>query len=212
MLLIEPVIERAIQIESQSAPRHEPVTAPVVSRTTQRWGLVAGLLLFGAVWGTLFGLVAYVSRARQPQPWSAAKWGFLVALATGWTVSLFPFLKYPANPPGVGEPETIGYRQGLYFGFVALSIAGTALAAGLHRIPRRRHRWIAPVAYAVYAVAVFALMPSNPDPVRMPVRLVWTFRVVSLSALIVFWMILGGAFGRLVPPRGSPLPSNVGGA
>ena len=208
-MLIEPVIERAIQLESQSAPRHGSVTAPVVSRGTQRWGLVAGLLLFGAVWGTLFGLLAYVSRARQPQPWSAAKWGFLLALATGWTVSLFPFLKYPANPPGVGEPATIGYRQGLYFGFMALSIAGTALAAGLHRLLRRRRRWIAPVAYALYAVAVFALMPSNPEPVRMPARLVWTFRTVSLSALIVFWMILGGAFARLVDWRGLPSRGKV---
>ena len=212
LLLIEPVIERAIQIESQSAPLHESVTAPVVSRATQRWGLVAGLLLFGTVWGTLFGLLAYVSRARQPQPWSAAKWGFLLALAAGWTVSVFPFLKYPANPPGVGEPETIGYRQGLYFGFVALSIAGTALAAGLHGRLRRSRRWIAPVAYTLYAVALFALMPSNPDPVRMPARLVWTFRAVSLSALIVFWMILGGAFARLAGRRGLPSPGKVSGA
>ncbi|MGH2360059.1 MAG: CbtA family protein [bacterium] len=204
LVLIEPVIERAIQLEHQSARPQEPVTMPVVSRATQRWGLAAGLLLFGMVWGILFGLLAYLSRAWQPQRWSAARWGFLLALATGWTVSLLPFLKYPANPPGVGEPETIGYRQGLYFGFVALSVVGTALAAGLYR---RLHRtaalsegyrpWIGPVAYALYATAAFTLMPSNPDPVRMPVRLIWTFRAISFSALILFWMILGGVFGRL---------------
>ena len=34
---------------------------------------------------------------------------------------LVPALKYPANPPAVGNPETIYYREGLYIGLVAIS-------------------------------------------------------------------------------------------
>ena len=34
---------------------------------------------------------------------------------------LVPALKYPANPPAVGNPETIYYRESLYIGLVAIS-------------------------------------------------------------------------------------------
>jgi len=47
-----------------------------------------------------------------------------------WSVALIPFLKYPANPPGVGNPETMAFRQGIQLGFIALSALALA-AAGL---------------------------------------------------------------------------------
>jgi hypothetical protein len=34
---------------------------------------------------------------------------------------LIPSLKYPANPPAVGNPDTIYYREILYVGFIAIS-------------------------------------------------------------------------------------------
>src|SRR6266540_3810611 len=43
-----------------------------------------------------------------------------VAFASAWLV---PFLKYPSNPPGVGEASTISQRTRLYLAMVALSIA-----------------------------------------------------------------------------------------
>jgi hypothetical protein len=107
-------------------------------------------------------------------------------------VALFPFLKYPGNPPGVGEAGTIGYRQALYVGFIVLAVIGLALAASL----RRRLRgttpgpsgWIAPVAfYAIWALGLYALMPPNPDPVALPETIVRPFRALSLSGLVVFW-------------------------
>ena len=45
-------------------------------------------------------------------------------------MAIFPFLKYPANPPGVGEPESIGYRQTLYVGFIALAVLGLGAGHG----------------------------------------------------------------------------------
>jgi hypothetical protein len=204
LVLIEPFIERAIQQETQTGRPQESVAPPVVSRETQRWGLVAGLVVLGIVWGTVFGLVAFAGRSWRPPEWSAARWALSLALLTGWTVSLLPFLKYPANPPGVGEPETIGYRQGLYFGFVVLSVAGTAIAVGLSKVLRRGgerpgpyRRWIGPAAYALYAAAVFVLMPTNPDPVRLSDSLIRAFRFLSASSLILFWVVLGIVFGRV---------------
>ena len=37
-------------------------------------------------------------------------------------VALVPFLKYPATPPAVGNPDTIGDRTGYYFVFLVLSV------------------------------------------------------------------------------------------
>ena len=39
-----------------------------------------------------------------------------------------PSLKYPANPPAIGEPETIAYRIGLYFLMIFISLGGLVVA------------------------------------------------------------------------------------
>jgi len=214
-LLIEPVTDRAVEREKRINPsRAEAPKEPLVSRSTQRWGLIVGLLLYGAIWGLLFGAVFHLTRGWHPAAWTVTKRGMLLAVLAGWSVAVFPFLKYPANPPGVGDPETIGYRQGLYFGFIALSIAGTVLAGALHRLLTlraqmsgngRAHRPLALVVYTIYAAGVYVAMPANPDPVRMPAELVWTFRVISLAGLILFWGVLGGTFGWLFQARAHPV-------
>jgi predicted cobalt transporter CbtA len=200
-LLIEPLIERAIALEEPHGHSEAP-QEPVVDRPTQRWGLLLGFVLYGAVWGLVLGLLASLARRWQPTAGSLIRYGIGLAALLGWSVALFPFLKYPANPPGVGEAETIGYRQALYVGFMALSALGTALAVGLFSLLRRRpragarSRWLAPMAlYVVYAALLYALFPPNPDPMAMPAELVWTFRLVSFAGLAVFWLLLGGAFG-----------------
>ena len=62
-LLIEPYIERAIAIEEQHSQAHgEAHAEPVVDRPTQRWGLVLGFIVYGAIWGLLLG--CYVPHPR----------------------------------------------------------------------------------------------------------------------------------------------------
>jgi hypothetical protein len=204
-LLIEPVIDRAIDLEElHSQARGVPEKEPVIDRPTQRWGLLLGLLLYGAVWGVLFGQLYYLTQAWLGTSWSIRQRALLLVLVMAWSVSLFPFVKYPANPPGVGEPETISYRQALYFGFIGLSIVGSVLAVGLYRFLNRlgrlsaRGRWgCALCLYVLYATVVYVAMPPNPDPIGMPGELVWTFRAISLGGLLLFWGALGGLFGWL---------------
>jgi predicted cobalt transporter CbtA len=209
-LILEPVIEQAIELEEQqmhqTPGQGHSHAEPLIDRTTQRWGLLLGFLLYGAIWGMLFGLVVYVTQGWLPPTWTVLRRGLLLALLVGWSVAMFPFLKYPGNPPGVGEAESIGYRQTLYFGFIGLSIAGVALVAGgyqlLHRIAassslRQRGWQMALGFYVIYAVALYVSMPANPDPVEMPAQLVMTFRLLSFVGLLVFWGVLGGAFGWL---------------
>ncbi len=197
-LLTEPVIDRAIEIEEQSSQAQgEALKEPVVSRPAQKAGLVLGLLLYGGTWGLLLGVVLHLSRDWFP-PWSDSRCGLTLVAVLGWSAAVFPFLKYPANPPGVGDPETIGYRQLLFLSFLALSVTGTTLFFRLLSFPSLRRNWIWPVlGYILYLVLIYLLLPGNPDAVEMPPDIVWKFRALSLVGLFVFWGVLGGAFAWL---------------
>lgn len=204
-LLLERFIERAIALEELASQAHgKAAEEPVVDRPTQRWGLVLGFALLGAVYGLFFGLLACFSQSLWPTTWSQTRYGFILAALLGWSVALLPFLKYPANPPGVGDPETIWYRQGLFFGFIGLSVVGTALAVGLHHwlqrpeqsSARTRNVWAVPLlVYGIYVVIVYLAMPANPDPVEMPGEIVWPFRVISFVGHMLFWAVMGVVFG-----------------
>jgi predicted cobalt transporter CbtA len=184
----EPVIDQAIALEEQLHPAaaHQE---PVLSRETQRVGLFIGFLGYGLSLSLLFAVGYHAAQRWLPGRGFAAKGAFL-ALAVYWAVCLFPFAKYPANPPGVGDPETIGYRQILYFGFLALSLAATALAIALGR----SSRWRGVAVLVVIGAAAYAAMPPNPDPVRMPADLMLSFRGLSLAGLTLFWVVFGGVF------------------
>jgi len=196
-LFTEPVIDRAIAAEEQRAavqPGHHS-EEPVVSRRGQKIGLVVGLLLYGATWGLLIGLALNATRGWTPATWSLGRRGAFLAGLLGWSVAVFPFLKYPANPPGVGEPESIGYRQTLYIGFIALAVLGLALAIALRR---RTGGWVAPAGfYVVWAVGMYVLMPPNPDPVELSDAIVRPFRALSLAGLVILWAALSASLALL---------------
>jgi predicted cobalt transporter CbtA len=199
----ESLIDKAVEIESRlhghsvGAPEQ-----PVVSRPVQKAGLFAGFLLYGGAWGMLFGLLVYAVR-----PWFAkldyGRQGFLLALLLGWAVAIFPMLKYPANPPGVGEAETIGYRQELFLASIALSLIGTAVALAIERRFSGRGksaRVAVIVSYVVYLALIYFALPGNPDPVRLPADLVQSFRALSLVGQLLFWGAMGGSFWWLCRP------------
>jgi len=206
-MLTEPLIDRAVEIEQHAhgSPAAFPVE-PAVSRPVQKLGLFVGFILYGSAWGLLFGLLAYAIR-----PWFSeidyGKQGLLLALLLGWAVAIFPMLKYPANPPGVGELETIGYRQQLFLGFIALSLIATVAAVACERRLRRtgrRARAGVIITYAGGLAMLFSAFPPNPDPVRLPSDLVGEFRFLSLLGQFVLWTAMGGMFWWLFPSPGVP--------
>jgi predicted cobalt transporter CbtA len=198
LIVTEPVIDRAIGIEEQMNPSHAG-EEPVVSREMQKAGLVLGLVLYGAIWALLFGVVFHLTQAWLP---ATTVWGrgLLLAVMGYLSVALLPFLKYPANPPGVGDPETITYRQSLYVGLLVLSVAGVWLAAAIARLLRTRGAtsaiaWLSALGFVVaFGAIVYALLPANPDPVEMPDDVLTAFRGLSLIGLTLFWAILGATF------------------
>ena len=112
-------------------------------------------------------------------------------------------MKYPANTPTVGEPETIQIRTVLYFSMIAISIAAMVAAVVLRsRLVRRLGAWdatiIAGAAYLFGALVLgFALPTVNEVPEGFPATVLWQFRLSSLGAQLILWTTLGLGFGAL---------------
>jgi hypothetical protein len=198
-LATEPVIEQAIALESGV---HAGDDEPVVTREVQRVGGVGGWLLYGLFVGLVFGAVYALVQPRFDHVGAGLN-ALLSALVAYWLVALLPFLKYPANPPGVGEPDTIAYRQALFVLFWVLSVGGLLLAGWVYRLTHRRWQGTRPLvvaacAYVAYVGLLFVVMPPNPDPVALPMDLVTTFRTLSLAGLTLFWVVLGSVLGLLL--------------
>lgn len=190
----EPTLDAAIALEP-------PGGEELFSRATQRAGLVLGLVLVGLAIGALFALAYRVLPGDlRSRPWTRS-----LALALGGFTALYlvPFLRYPANPPGVGDETTLDTRTSAYFLCLALGLAVTTGAfAALRWLARRGVPvWVRQIAVAVAAVAVvglaYALLPAAAPLGDVPADLVWDFRLRSLGLQALLWATLGAAFGVL---------------
>ena len=194
-LVGEGPIGRAVAVEG-------PGGDALFSRGTQQLGGMAASVLYGAALGAIF-TVAYAAvrhRLRAADDWRAA-----VGLAAAGFVAVFllPFLKYPANPPAVGDPDTIGRRTALYLLAVAWSLVATwggwrawrafvARGLGVHQaVPATAAAWVALAAIGL------VLLPANTDPVAAPATLIWQFRLATLAGAATLWSVLGMTFGWL---------------
>lgn len=202
----EPHIDRAIAFEEAAHPPvpGEAAEAELVSREVQATaGLLTGVALYGTALGGVFALAyAFISgRLLHLPPRSTA----LVIAAIGFLVLYFvPYLKYPANPPAVGQGETIGYRTQLYFAMVVFSLLALTIAVSFGRQASEKFGgWNAAMLGAgVYLVLVFvaayALPVINEVPETFPADLLWNFRLASLGTQFILWASIGLLFGWLI--------------
>jgi predicted cobalt transporter CbtA len=186
--------------KGQPAPAEED-EPELVSRPVQAGiGLLTGIAVYSTAFGGLFALVFALAYGRMadlgPRATSAvlAAVGFVAVYVT-------PMLKYPANPPAVGLPETIGMRTSLYFAMILISLAAM-IAAGMlrNRLKPRFGAWnsalISAGAYIVVMAAVaFALPEVNEVPQDFPATVLWQFRIASLGGQLILWTTLGLLFG-----------------
>ncbi len=128
-------------------------------------------------------------------------------------VYVVPFLKYPANPPSVGDPDTIGKRTTLYFLMMVLSVllAVGATILGKRLSPSLGTWYATVVAVAASAVAIglaYAFLPViNEVPRDFPATLLWRFRLSALAMQIVLWGGFGLLFGELAQRLLNPKPA-----
>jgi hypothetical protein len=200
----EPQVERAIAFEQSMdhAAGHgeEP---EVVSRGIQKTiGLFTGVIIYGTAMGGLFGLMFAVASGRlgiaTPRVLSA-----VLALLSFIAIVLVPALKYPANPPAVGNPDTIGVRTGSFFLLIAFSIATMIFALQMRRhLVKRFGPWsgwiLTAIVYAAILGVIVHFLPEIDEvPPDFPASVLWKFRVAALEVQIILWTALGFLFGWL---------------
>jgi len=205
LAIVEPYLDKAIGIENQAlfeSGEAEDTPQFWVEYNAYRDWQKSGQLLAGGILGmsigALFGIVFAYSRNSLPKGHTVKK-TFVLAAIMWLTIFLIPFLKYPANPPTVGEADTVILRQTLYLLFIAIS--GFS-AVGFSRLYKKleNKKYLAFVGYAVFITAVFFIMPPSPDEVTAPMDLVNGFRTMSVMAVTIFWIaeaiILGALWQR----------------
>jgi hypothetical protein len=200
----EPQVQAAIDFEDHLARlAHEPAAAEEVSRGIQRTlGLLTGIVLMGVALGGVFALLFAWAYGRIG-PFGARATAALLALGAFVTVTLVPFTKYPANPPTVGNPDTIDRRTVLFVAMICISLLAFVAAARIRReLLARLGAWnaatVAALAFvAVVAVAELVLPAVHETPAGFPADVLYRFRLASLGINAVLWTVIGLGFGLL---------------
>ena len=202
-LLAEPVIDRAVRLESArlAATGQTGMHAEVFSRGTQHAGLVLASTATGTALGVLFAVVGAVLHRRDP-PHRAWERSMTLGGAGFYALYVVPFLRYPANPPGVGDPATIGrrtagYLMALVVGLLAATLAAQAAATLRARGATTAPRQLAAAAVLAAGLALPFLLPADSDPLDVPAGLLWTFRLLSVGAAALLWGGLAVSYGLL---------------
>jgi hypothetical protein len=198
----EPLVDWAIGFEEKAAQAASEASEPeIVSRATQAGlGLFTGIMIYATAVGGLFALVFAFIYGRI-SPLGARGTAALLAIAAFVAISLVPDLKYPANPPAVGNPDTIGARTELFFIMIVASIVGMIVAVGFgRRLAARYGSWngaiLAGIGYVVFiALIQYLLPPINEVPEQFSAIVLWQFRITSLGMHAILWATLGLAFG-----------------
>lgn len=205
LLLAAPTVDAAIALEGAGGEE-------LFSRTTQKAGLVLGLVLVGVALGVLFALTYRALPADvRARPWHRS---LSVALAGFTALYLVPFLRYPANPPGVGDESTLDARTSAYLLCLALGVAvvsgGFALLRSLarHGVPPWQRQGGVAVGALLVVGAVYSLLPATAPLGDVPAGLVWDFRVRSLGVQALLYASLGASFGVLAERAAHPSPVN----
>ena len=216
----EPAISRAITYEdgrTAVAEAHgvHDHGVELFSRGVQaNVGLFFGVLIFGIAMGALFAVLFCVvyGRVGNIEP---GLFSMLLAAGAFVAVYLAPFVKYPPNPPAVGQADTIGARTGWYLVMLSASVVLAVGAVWLARtLANRLGGWnSALLAAGVYLPAiglVMFLLPTvdeTPEPIRdasgaiiypgFSADVLYEFRLVSLGTQLLLWAIIGLIFATL---------------
>jgi predicted cobalt transporter CbtA len=203
LVIVEPYLDQAIGIENQTlfaTDQEENTPSFWVEYNSYRVWQKSGQVLSGAILGTsisaLVGIVFLFVRKSLPEG-NYVKKTLILSGLMWFTIFVIPFLKYPANPPTVGEAETVVMRGILFLSFIAIS--GLSTIAFYQAYKKLQNKKIlAFVGYILFISAAFFLMPENPDEITAPMELVEGFRGASFVTVSVYWLALGLILGGFI--------------
>jgi Probable cobalt transporter subunit (CbtA) len=175
-IFAEPVIQAAIDYESgrddakaalaiAAGQTPEAPGPDIFSRAVQgNVGIGVGMVGFGIAIG-LFFTVAFCMAYGRTGNIRPRQLALLTAAAGFLTIYLVPFIKYPANPPSIGNPDTISDRGGLWLLMVVASVifAIVAVWAG-QKLQPRFGTWnatlLAGLGFIVVMSILMAVLPA----------------------------------------------------
>src|SRR6266508_5056589 len=207
----EPHIDAAIAIEESHSTAHdhdstaahaEPEEEPLVSRDGQRAGLFLATGLYGVALGGILatGFALLRRRFRTTSDGVAA----LALAGAGFVgIVLVPFLKYPPNPPAVGNPDTITRRTVTYLLTLVIGLlavwAGVAATRWADRFGDVARLAVGGAAFLATIVAAYLILPTiNEVPGSFPATLLWQFRFASLGTQATLWILLGFGYAAVL--------------
>ena len=199
--IVEPYLDQAIGLENESlfasgeAEDTLEFWAEYESyRIWQKSGQVLAGVILGLAMGSLFGIVFALSKNSLPGKNDISK--AVILSAVMWTtLYLIPFLKYPANPPTVGDADTVVLRMILYVSFIIISGVAVVAFYKLSKKLNNKKKYLALIGYAGFMTLTFVVMPDNPDEITAPMNLVNEFRFVSVLGVSSFWGTVGIILG-----------------
>lgn len=199
--IVEPYLDQAIGIENQNlfeSGLEENTPEFWVEyegyRVWQKSGQILAGVILGISVGSLFGIVFALSKNSLPGN-HVVKKSLILAGILWFTLYFIPFLKYPANPPTVGDSETIVLRSILYLSFIAISGIGVLAFYKLSKKFQNNKKLVALIGYGVFISVIFVMMPENPDEISAPMNLVNEFRIMSVLGISSFWISVGVILG-----------------
>ena len=224
---IAPLIGEAISYEEGRS--HAAATAggehrhehEVFTRGMQEnLGAGVGTVMFAIITGALFAVAVTIALAALKRHRVAADPRLVAVLVAGAgfvTVGVVPWVAYPANLPGVGQPETAGDRTTAYLTLIIASVALAAIAcAAALRFAPRLGGWPAAMAgssgYLAAISALIAVLPSfreTPSALTdsdgtvlfpaFPADLLADFRADALICQALLWFVIAGSYAVLLP-------------
>ena len=195
----EPFIDQAIGIEvDNSIASGEVVDFDELSsyRVWQKEGTFAAGAFLGLTYGAILGIVYVISRKYLPSSDDRKK-ALILAAIMCLSLYVVPFIKYPANPPAVGDPETIGLRDSLYTNYqLASGLIALGVSIVMYKLRRIGYsKYVIIVIYLGLVASIYAIFPANPDEITAPMDLVNAFRAVTFGTMVMFYLVLGTIFG-----------------
>ena len=195
----EPFIDQTIGIEvDNSIASGEVVDFDELSsyRVWQKEGTFAAGAFLGLTYGAILGIVYVISRKYLPSSDDRKK-ALILAAIMCLSLYVVPFIKYPANPPAVGDPETIGLRDSLYTSYqLASGLIALGVSILMYKLQRIGYiKYVIPVIYLGLVASIYAIFPANPDEITAPMDLVNAFRAVTFGTMVMFYLVLGTIFG-----------------
>lgn len=214
LILVEPYLDRAIEIENQrlfEAGLAEDDSRFRIEfdsyRSWQKGGQIFAGTILGMSLGALFGIVYSLSR-KVLLGWHDLQKTFVLAGIMWATIFLIPAIKYPANPPGVGDPDTLMMRTILQLAVMAISGFGAAICYRMYKKTNSKRDGIA--LYVAIVGFTFAFTPTNVLDTDVSLDLIYGFRIMSIASMGIFWVsiatFLGVLWNRFRPDSSISIP------